>query len=90
MGKFENLSSAKWPDAHPSIVPASVAFKLTHADNRFFMVTWWEDEPVGVTLFEFTGVNAGSYEIRLIKKENRPTTALEFDEWVLVFNQYFQ
>ena len=87
MGKFENLSSAKWTDAQPSIIPASVSYKLSRANNRFYMVTWRGDEPVTFTLFQFTGVVSGGYEILLTEGSYRKTTALEFDEWVLVFRQ---
>ena len=53
------------------------------------MVTWWGDEPAGFTRFEFTGVVSGGYEITIIEERAQDVTALESDEWVLAFNQYY-
>lgn len=87
MGKLENLKSAHWINSTPSIVPVATAYGLSHADNHFYMVTWWGDEPAGFSRFEFTGVVSGGYEIRITDERGEYIKALESDEWVLVFQQ---
>jgi len=87
MGKLENLKSATWINAQPSIVAVNTAYGLSHADNHFYMVTWWGDEPAGFTRFEFTGLVSGGYEIMITEERAQDITALESDEWVLVFTQ---
>jgi hypothetical protein len=88
VGKLENLKSANWLNATPSIVPVKTAYELPHAANHFYMVTWWGDEPAGFSRFEFTGVVSGGYEIKIADERGEYIKALEADEWVLVFQQY--
>jgi hypothetical protein len=88
MGKLENLKSATWMNATPNIVPISTAYGLPHDDNHFYMVTWWGDEPAGFSMFEFTGMVSGGYEIKITDERGEYLKALEADEWVLVFQQH--
>lgn len=87
MGKLENLQTARWLNATPLILPVSEAAQLEPGNHHFYMVSWWGDEPAGFTRFDFTGVNVGSYEIRLHDEPRPSVTALEPDEIVLVFRQ---
>ena len=88
MGKLENLKSATFINAQPSIVPISTAFALDHNLNHFYMVNWWGDEPAGFSRFEFSGVINVAYEIKITAENGESFKGLEADEWVLVFQQY--
>ncbi len=88
MGKLENLKSARWSNAQPSIVLISIAYALDHKLNHFYMVNWWGDEPAGFSRFEFTGVISGAYEIKITDERGEYIKGLESDEWVLVFQQH--
>ncbi|MEP6986941.1 MAG: hypothetical protein ABI970_15150 [Chloroflexota bacterium] len=87
MSKIERLERTRW-DKRPFILHASVAYQCAPQNHHFYMVTWCGDEPAVFSRFEFTGINAGSYEISISDAMGEDTTALESDEWVLVFQQF--
>ena len=90
MSQYNRLQHAEWSvgTGTPYILHASEAAKLTPHDHEFCMVTWYCDEPVDFSPFEFTRVNFGSYEISVADRQNRYLTALEADEWVVVLKRY--
>ncbi len=85
MSKIEQLQRLTWTHTVPEILYAREAFELTAYNHRFYMVIWKGEEPTGFSLFEFTGIVSGGYEIRVIYQRIESITALEADEWVLVF-----
>ena len=86
MVKRDNLERVKW-EKRPLLISVSDAYRLTRRNHRFYMVTWWDDEPAGFSRFEFTGMVSGGYEIRITDEAGEHIKALESDEWVLVFEQ---
>ena len=85
MSQIEQLRRLTWTHTTPEILYAREAFERTALNHRFYMVIWKRDLPAGFSLFEFTGIVSGGYEIRVTYQQNENLTALEADEWVLAF-----
>ena len=84
MVKRDNLERVKW-EKRPLLISVSDAYRLTRRNHRFYMVTWWDDEPAGFSQFEFVGFNSGAYEIKITDERGETIKALASAEWVLVF-----
>ncbi|MBA3868499.1 MAG: hypothetical protein H0X30_05045 [Anaerolineae bacterium] len=85
MSKIEQLERTVW-EKRPLILHTCAAYELVPDDHHFYRVTWLGDEPTSFSRFEFTGVISGGYEIQITDKWSANLTALEVDEWVLVFS----
>ena len=85
MSQIEQLRRLTWTHSVPEFLYAREAFEMTVYDHRLYMVIWKGEEPTGFSVFEFTGIVSGGYEIRVTYQQNEGFTALEADEWVLIF-----